>query len=479
MRLRGLCRELAVSATVACSTVVAIAQPLSNQGTGDSPLAESPKADTHFPDVATPPGYFFNLRPIGTDLGQILADKGVYLNGRTLNEAFGNTSGGVKRGWLYEGFTLFGVDFDMNKIAGIEGGSVHVYVNNMNGKNYFNYSGALYPFNRVWSYTPGSRLNEFSYEQSLFNDQLDVRLGRLPPGPEFDFSEVYCEFITGFCAVPAPYAYTKGYPAYNTSSWAAVGRLKLPDFFYLNAGVYENEPILSSPPHYGFPGEDWGFDKARGAVFPVQFGYRTTYATDPYPKSFDIGGFYNTGDYNDPLLNTNGQIRMLSGGTARLDHGNSGIWLQGQQVVWRPDLTKDRGLTLFGGANFSTSGENNLKDAFSLGASLRGLFPERPNDTINVAGMFIGLNNNYVRNMDYRLKGPTVPNSESYIEVNYGLALAPGILFRPFFSYIWNPDQVGVAMPTATNNHAVFVGAALSISFPEAFGLPRMHKFGS
>ena len=71
---------------------------------------------------------------------------------------------------------------------------------------------------------------------------------------------------------------------------------------------------------------------------------------DQYPRAFSVGGFYVTGTYADPLLNTNGQNRILAGGTAKTDYGLSQVYVQAQQMVYRPDAS-DRGLTLFGGAS--------------------------------------------------------------------------------------------------------------------------------
>ncbi len=476
MLVKNLWRELALGTLVCFSTGVE-AQVLRDTG---APLANTKSAPA---PIQYPDDYFFNLQPLGAGLGRSLANYGVYINGRTFNNAVEQPSGGVRKGTFYEGYTLLGVDLDMNRIAGIHGGALHFYVNDMNGINYFKYSGALYPFNRVWSYNAASRLNEFSYEQRLFDDRVDVRVGRLPPGPEFDFSSTYCRIVTGFCAVPAPYAYAKGYPAYNTASWAGVLQVKLTNAYYVNAGAYENEPALATVNHYGWPGEDWSPDKARGAVFPVQFGYRTSYTNDLYPKSYDIGFFYNTGDYTDSLYNTQGKILAFSGGTPQLDHGNSGLWAQGEQVLWRPDPTNDRGLSAFGGVNIATSGQNNIRDTFSGGLSVKGLFESRPHDTINFAAMYMALNDEFVdaqndKLLAHKING-SMASSEAFAEINYQLALAPGTYFQPFFDYIWHPDEVGLATPNPTVTHAVFVGAAISVAFPEALGLPRLARFGS
>ncbi|MEJ0093169.1 MAG: carbohydrate porin [Methylocella sp.] len=480
MNMHKVCCKAVIAAASLCFGFAAEAQEGSDIGTNASPLTQPPTQDLPLPNEGLSRGYFFNLRPLGEDIGRKLADQGIYLTGRTFNEGFANVSGGIKRGALYEGFTAFGVDLDMNRIAGINGGSLHLLFNDLNGQSFQPYSGSAFANNKVFSLSAAARLNELSYEQLLFDDQLDIRVGRVPVGTEFDTSELYCEFVTGLCAVPSGYAFTKGSPSYLTASTAGVAQLKLPYSLYFNAGVYEDEPLLATQHHNDWPGEDWAFDKARGATIPVQFGYRTTFATDPYPRAFDIGGFYDTGDYSDPVLNTTGENRVRFGGMAKVDHGKSGVWLQAQQLVFRPDRTSERGVTLFAAANFTTSGQTNISDAFFVGASIRGPFESRPNDTLNFVVQNIGLSNAFSANLDANLalRGihQTLSRTETYVEVNYGLALTPGITFKPFFTYILDPDQFGVAKPTPTNTHAVFVGAAISAFFPESLGLPRLGK---
>jgi porin len=149
-------------------------------------------------------GYFFNLQPLGAEAGKTLANYGIYINGRTLNTVQSNVSGGLKSGSFYESFTLLGFDLDLERIAGIRGAAFHFYANDTNGQNYSQYSGGLYPFNRIWSYNAASRLNELSYEQTLFDDRVNIRLGCLPASGEFDFSSVYCGFVTVRFLRPMP-----------------------------------------------------------------------------------------------------------------------------------------------------------------------------------------------------------------------------------------------------------------------------------
>ena len=449
----------------------------SDIGTNASPLSIPPALPaTPYPDSGVPEGYFFNLRPIGKPLGQYLADHGVYLTGRTLQQAIGVTNGGLKTGTVYEGFNLFGVDLDMNKIAGIQGGSFHFLVNELSGLPLQGFTGSFFAYNRAFALQAGVRLNEFSYEQN-FGGIVDVRVGRVPVGTEFDTERVYCEFLYGMCALPAGYVFSKGYPPYNAASWAGIAQVKLPHHLYFHAGIFEDEPSLATIGHWGWPGEDWSPDKVRGATIPVQFGYRTTFKDDPYPKSYAVGGYVDTGDYVDPIANAAGQNRLLAGGAPRLDHGKSGVWVQAEQAVWRPDMTTNRALTLFAGGNVQTSGEANIQNAYFAGLSFNGPFAGRPYDTFNVVGEAINSSSAYSSFIDTSLNlrhMPGISPHEAFIEVNYGIALAPGMTLKPNFEYVWNPDLDTIPHPVSNDRHVVIMGVAFTAFLPETLGLPRL-----
>jgi porin len=429
------------------------------------------------PASGTEGGYFFNLRPLGADFGRSLADHGIYIVARNLSEGLANVSGGFNRGTSYEGYSALGFDLDMDRIAGIPGGAVHFLLDDLQGQPFFAYSGSAYLNNRVFAGNgPAFRLGELSYEQSLFDRQVDVRVGRIPAYTQFDGSELYCTFVTSLCRTPAGYTFDRGYPPYPASSWAGVVQIRIAGPFYTSVGVYENEPILSTTNHGGFPGPDWGFDKAAGVTIPVQFGYRTTLQDDQYPRAFSVGGFYDTGRYADPLLNSNGLNRILFGGTPKMDHGVSQVYFQAQQMVYRPDAS-DRGLTLFGGANWATSGQPNVQRFLFAGAYYKGVFAERPNDTLGVAVSVLGVNPRITERINTTLSqsgGGQASRTEISYEVNYGLAIAPGMMLKPFFQFISHPDQANATKPSGNNTHAIFVGALFEVDMAQLFGLPAL-----
>ena len=65
-----------------------------------------------------------------------------------------------------------------------------------------------------------------------------------------------------------------------------------------------------------------------------------------------------------------------------------------------------------------------------------------------------------------------VMRAESGVELNYALAVAPGVAVSPFTQYIVNPDQLGLAVPKPGNRYAVVVGFRSVFVFGRLLGLP-------
>ena len=170
------------------------------------------------------------------------------------------------------------------------------------------------------------------------------------------------------------------------------------------------------------------------------------------------------------------------GGTALKDTGRSGVYLQAQQMVYRPDANSDRGLTLFGAANWSTSGETEIANDIVVGIYDKGMLAIRPNDVLGIAATFVGIDHRVTERIDDEIiaQGGTghVSSQESMLEVNYAIGLAPGISLTPFMQYVSHPDQYTNPAPSASLNYSIMVGAALAINFNQAFGLPQLMRGG-
>ena len=195
---------------------------------------------------------------------------------------------------------------------------------------------------------------------------------------------------------------------------------------------------------------------------------------DQYPRAFSVGGFYVTGTYADPLLNAAGQNRILAGGTPKTDSALSQVWVQAQQMIYRPDAS-DRGLTVFGGANWATSGEPDVERMFFAGAYYKGPFAQRPNDTLGFAVSLLNVN----PRIDERLDSILVQSYRRPGERD-GDRLRGVLRLRRRTRHddqavlrVHVPSRPGdIPAPSGNITHAVYFGVLFEVDMAHLFGLP-------
>src|SRR5580698_6741248 len=86
------------------------------------------KAQTTQPNVTTTTSVNLNLNTPSfmQKLGGDLTRNGIYITALYSGQVAGNPSGGQRQGVAYAARLSFGAAFDMEKIAGIRGGTIHV-----------------------------------------------------------------------------------------------------------------------------------------------------------------------------------------------------------------------------------------------------------------------------------------------------------------------------------------------------------------
>src|ERR1700761_8323946 len=166
-----------------------VAQAQTQTGMTFPPLLIPLEPPEALPPSGTEGGYLFNLRPLGAEFAQNLANHGIYLVARDLSDEIATVSGGVKQGLSFQGFTQVGFSLDMERIAGIPGGAVHFLLDDLQGQPFYAWSGSAYFNNRIFDGEPAFRVNELSYEQNLFDQRVNLRLGRLPAYTQLERSE--------------------------------------------------------------------------------------------------------------------------------------------------------------------------------------------------------------------------------------------------------------------------------------------------
>ena len=387
------------------------------------------------------------IPPSFANLGKSLADKGVYFQMSYVGDILANVSGGRHTGAYYAGEFSFGTTLDLQKLAGITGGSLHIVFDERSGNSVSPAVGTN--FGLAGNHGPNNviRLANFYYEQALFHDRLDITAGRTNPTADFATSAISCQFLSNiFCAQPGIWYFgLNDNQPYPQSTWGGRVNFQITPEVYLRVGGYQDDPtqVIGQ-------GFTWRWDHGVGAFIPYELGYVTTFAGARYPSKFDIGGYYDTGTFSRPAT------------PLLLERGRTAYWVQGQQVVWRPNPATQQSLTVFAGAMIQSKGYAPYWGEYYGGLFLQGPFASRPADTVGFAAAYLPLNH---------AASPFYSN-EWIFELNYGYNVLPGVTLKPTVQYVVHPDEIGFPFPRKVSN-AFVIGGQISVDFGALFGFPQ------
>jgi porin len=302
------------------------------------------------------------------------------------------------------------------------------------------------------------RLTELSYEQSFFDDVLDVKLGRLGVGGSFYGWS--CQFMNlSFCG-QLPGNIVATWYNWPVSQWAARVRIALPHDLQLKAGVYQINPSYLENAN-GLALNPKG---TIGALIPVELDWSPKLGADRLPGTYVIGGWQDTANQPDVFLAANYQPLVLSPGVPPLERsGERGFYLNGQQQVTLVNGDAARGLSLFvnyvhGDANTAT-----ILELLSAGFFFQGPFASRPRDVLGFAAGWTHVNPRVADGQELQNaqgSGAAVPvqNAEYPFEVFYNWNATRWLSVAPVVQYVRHPGGADAA-------DVVVVGVNFGITF--------------
>jgi porin len=379
-------------------------------------------------------------------------------------EAAANPSGGIRQGTAYAQQLLAGVDVDMGHLAGATGGTIHFDVTHRYGNNLV--ADDIGNDTSVQEIYGGQdwHLAIFSYEQLLFNGRLDIEAGRIPANVSFVHSAVYCIFQSNSSCANPPFVFqNSSFTYYPVAGWGFHAKAFLTDRIYVHAGAYASNTDA----------EDTGFNfnmsHTTGAIIPAAIGYTTTFANDTHPRNYIIGGWYDGSAYADPLHDAAGGIAVLAGQPGATLHGRSAIYARFDQLVTRPSLTSEHGLTLYGVAMKNLSGDVIESTYEEIGLVQTGTFRHRDADTLG----FVVNDQHYTSNILNSIRAARsslggsspIPTHETMMELAYGVHLSKFVLLSPNVQYIIDPDQLAEPFLTQNIKNAFVVGMHATVDF--------------
>lgn len=388
-----------------------------------------------------------------------LANKGLNFGATYIADNIGNVSGGVGRGAIHFGRLDLSIDADLDKLVGWTGGRIYANGYMIYGRGLSrNYIHNLATISEIEA-LPDQRLYNAYFEQSLFNDRLNIRAGQQAADVEFFDSQTDDLFING----------TFGWPAIKATNLPAGGPappIAVPGI-RVKAEVADNVTVFgavfngsAAAPGAGDPqtrdnhGLAFRVNDPAWVIGQIHFDYHLDIGGSSLAGNFTPGGWYHFGDFDSQRFTVEG-ISLAdptgSGIPARLN-GNYGIYAVVEQALWRPPGTETEktvsasipGVTAFGRIAYSPPDRNLIDLYLDGGVGFVGFTPGRPLDRfgIGVANMRIS---GAARSLDvdtqfFRGIQSPVRSSETLLEIIYEAHIKPGWLIAPYFQYVFRPS---------------------------------------
>lgn len=291
------------------------------------------------------------------------------------------------------------------------------------------------------------RITTLAYQQTFFDDVLDIKVGRLPIGSDFDSTG--CVFQNNsLCGGLVGHAATVWYNS-PVSQWGGRIKVALPHDTYVQVGAYEYNPTLLDS-NNGFKLNTSGRE---GTTFVSELGWTPSLGETGMPGKYMIGGYWNNATANDVLKDANGNYKVVTGQPADQIDGRYGLYAYARQQITTVNGDAKRGLSLFAHYSQYDKRSSTLDWQAQAGAIYAGPFDARPQDSMAIGFSEMHVNpaltknqslHNQVLNIDDYNNPAYQPlqHAEYAAEIHYDFKLTPWLMLRPNIQYLANPGGV-------------------------------------
>jgi porin len=450
--------------------------------------ATPPAASNAGPDFMTNLWTRSNLLGDMGGVRTFLGNYGVTIGLNETSEVLGNVTGGVNKGFDYDGLTLFGVGIDTQKAFGLDGGTINISGLQIHGRN-------LSADNLLTLQTASgieaqdtTRLWELWYQQSFMDGLFDIKLGQQSIDQEFITSagsSLFINTMMGWPMFPSANMYAGG-PAYPLSSLGVRFRANSLGPFTVLAGVFDDNPP-------GGPFNDDGqlrgaertgtrFNLGTGALFIAEVQYAlnqpsngdmdTGKKASGLPGTYKFGGWFDTASFPDQRFGTDGLSLAdpASNGNPTMRRHNWSLYGVFDQALWRPDPDGARTIGVFARVMGGPGDRNLISFSVNAGVTMKAPLPGRDNDTVGIGWGIAKVSGNVTGlDQDTNAFGTYTPvrTTENFIEITYQYQAAGWWQIQPDFQYVFMP---GAGIPNPNNpsqriqNEAV-LGVRTNITF--------------
>jgi len=378
-----------------------------------------------------------------------------------VTEAAYNVTGGDSNLLRNANQFAFGVTLDTDKLVGLKGGKFQITITDRNGQNLSADAnlGTLMQVQEIYGRGNTFRWTQFWYQQLLFDNMLDVKLGRMGVGEDFMSFSCYFQNLSFCGSLPGNIVST--WYNWPVSQWATRLKLNVTPEWYGQIGFYNINPEniqtsdvfkLNNPPG------------TIGTLIPVEVGWTPKLFEARLPGAYRLGYWYDSSNQPNVFLAANGQPLVLSPGVpALMESSESGWYAMAQQQVTTVHGDASRGLTLF--ANFVQADRDTatIDQLIIVGLFYTGPLNARPQDDIGFAVGRTHVNNNVAQGQQLQNAnglGPVAVESSEYpVELYYTFYIGNWLSLRPNIQYIVHPGG------TSQNDNVLVLGLKAGVKF--------------
>jgi porin len=364
-----------------------------------------------------------------------IRDLGITPSGSYYSALQTNVTGGPHQIWGYVGLLTTALDVDFEKLLKIPGMSLYFSDLWGTGSNLTANLGSVFPLNP--NYAVGVHLGEIYLQEKFLHRSLTIAAGRLGASYTFASLPVFNNYVSGAVdstpesLVANDLSFVGPPPGLE---WGAQAIYNVTPAVQVAAGVFNTNTNSAN----------------NGNVFVLQQGNKGALVTAQVSYLFNqsandkgMPGQYTAGFFEDNNAFATLPLRNLS------STGNSGVFILGQQMVYRPEgADTTEGLTVWAAGTYSAKQLVSSMPLFGgAGFSYQGLIKQRKSDISSVAWIY-GKTSNFI----------PAATAAKMLEANYQWQPARYITVIPDFQYIWRPTG------TSGPGSAVF-GVQVNLTF--------------
>jgi len=222
-----------------------------------------------------------------------LNDRGLDPYATFTGEFSANVDGGFDDGSAWSGLVDFGLEADLETLAGWRGGSFFVNAFYFHGNDLT--SDYVGDFNGVNNFYTDTEINVFNLflRQEFWDDRAWVKAGQIAADDDFMIADSSLIFFNSEFGTPSFESGNISAPIYPLAAPGVVAYVEPVEGLFVQGAVYAGDAGPNQSGNHGF---EWRTGGSAGWAWFGEAGYRYRLAGEGV---FKVGGYFSTGDFTD------------------------------------------------------------------------------------------------------------------------------------------------------------------------------------